>query len=176
MTRKQRAFTLVELLVAIAIIGILVGMLLPAVQMVREAARRTSCRNNIRQIAIGLENFHSQRNRYPYGWNEENETGDSGWSWMAYNLPFVEQGNLSDLIDLNTKVSDPFHDQVRKTTLPLMMCASSPDRRVGTFQLPAQKGLQPDPNAVKFPIEMARSQYVGCIGSAEDTGSILDGI
>ena len=75
---RRSAFTLVELLTVVAIIGVLVGMLLPAVQVVRESVRLTSCKNNIRQVAIGLENYHSQRNRYPYGWNQENGGGDSG--------------------------------------------------------------------------------------------------
>ncbi len=171
----RRAFTLVELLTVIAIIGILTGLLLPAVQVVRESARRVACQNKIRQIAIGLENFHSQRNRYPYGWNQEHGGGDSGWSWMAYNLPFVEQANLYDLIDLNAKVTDPIHEQLRTTSLPLMICPSSPDKNISTFQLPGQTGLMPDPGTIEFPVELARSQYVGCIGSVDTASSIMAG-
>ncbi len=168
---RRHAFTLVELLTVIAIVGILIGLLLPAVQMVREGARRAACQNKIRQIALGLENFHAQRNRFPYGWNEENATGDTGWSWMAYNLPFVEQANLFDAIDLQRMVTDPVHDELRTVRIPLMFCPSSPDNTTDTFPL-AGVSERMD---VTFPVELARSQYVGCIGSVIPIRAIRGG-
>jgi hypothetical protein len=139
--------------------------------MVREAARRAACQNNIRQIALGLEHFHAQRNRFPYGWNQENATGDTGWSWMAYNLTFVEQQNLFDAIDLQRTVTDSMHDQLRMTRIPLLFCPSSPDNTVDSFPLNAST----DRDDPAFPIELARSQYVGCIGSVVPVQAIRRG-
>ena len=93
--RKGRnGFTLVELLVVIAIIGILIGMLLPAVQSVREAARRVKCANNLRQFGLALHSFESSNEKFPPAYE-----GDGilpGWSWGSFILPFAEQGNLFD--------------------------------------------------------------------------------
>jgi prepilin-type N-terminal cleavage/methylation domain-containing protein len=102
--RKRLAFTLVELLVVIAIIGILVALLLPAVQAAREAARRMSCGNNLKQIALGLHNYHDTYKEFPYGHlytgaldgNLTNAEGGTGFGWAWSTLPFVEQGPLFD--------------------------------------------------------------------------------
>ena len=106
MQTKNRGFTLVELLVVIAIIGILIGMLLPAVQQVREAARRTQCLNNMKQLGLACHNFASAQSRFPPGANwsrssdpQRNESIiDRGEriSWAVFLLPFIEQTNLHD--------------------------------------------------------------------------------
>ena len=163
---KRHAMTLVELLVVIAIIGILIAMSLPAIQVVREAARRASCQNKIRQIAFALENHHSSFNHFPHGWNAKHGIGQSGWGWMAYSLPFVEQKGIHDRIDFDVRLTDPLHQDLITKRLELLMCPSSGDRELGTFAL---NGTSP-PNltgdeAYEFPFEIARSQYVGCIGS-----------
>ncbi len=100
--RKVSGFTLVELLVVIAIIGVLVSLLLPAVQAAREAARRMSCGNNLRQIGIALANREATLRNYPASWRPTpgDNSGD-GWSAQAQILPYVEQLALADQIDLN---------------------------------------------------------------------------
>lgn len=90
--RSRPGFTLIELLVVIAIIAILVALLLPAVQQAREAARRSSCRNNMKQLALALHNYHDTHKLLPYGW----DTRGTGWS--AHLLPYIEQSNLYDTL------------------------------------------------------------------------------
>ena len=127
-SQRRRAFTLVELLVVIAIVGLLIGLLLPAVQMAREAARRTQCCNQIKQIGLALQHYHEAHNSFPPGcivstyakdvnlaspdgrydpWAEARDTthpGMHGTSWILQILPFIEQENLYQLWDFRTNV------------------------------------------------------------------------
>ncbi len=97
---RQRGFTLVELLVVIAIIGILIALLLPAVQKVREAANRTKCGNNVKQFCLALHNYHGVFGFYPSAYRNTppiaNPTTQPGWSWATLILPMVEQSPLYD--------------------------------------------------------------------------------
>ncbi|QEF99259.1 hypothetical protein Mal15_33210 [Stieleria maiorica] len=106
----RNAFTLLELLVVIAIIGILVALLLPAVQTAREAARRTQCSNNMKQIGLAVHNYHGMHRCVPTTTTGPDSSGGncgSGfYSWLAMVLPFVEQGNLYDKIDFDRSLSD----------------------------------------------------------------------
>src|SRR6187200_1793656 len=97
----RRGFTLVELLVVIAIIGVLVALLLPAVQSAREAARRSQCTNNVKQIVLGVHNFHDSRGtvppivaNLPTGAGGTTGGFGAGWGWLPFMLPYVEQKNL----------------------------------------------------------------------------------
>ncbi|TWU20347.1 DUF1559 domain-containing protein [Bythopirellula polymerisocia] len=130
-------FTLVELLVVIAIIGVLVALLLPAVQAAREAARRTQCKNSLRQIAIALQNHHDTTKRFPAGCKHENPTPPSvsnvyegNWNWSAMLLPYVEQTALYDQIgitdtDLATALDDPNKLTVMQTSLSVFLCPTT---------------------------------------------------
>ena len=98
-TKRHRGFTLVELLVVIAIIGVLVALLLPAVQAAREAARRTECQNHLKQMGVALQNYHDSIKRFPSGgtvpWpglvNSTTHALGPGGCWMFLILPFMEQ-------------------------------------------------------------------------------------
>jgi len=96
---RSRGFTLVELLVVIAIIGILVALLLPAIQAAREAARRTQCNNNLKQLALALHDYHDTYKVFASGYIPQ-----TGWGWGTFILPFIEEQALYDQIDPNKRI------------------------------------------------------------------------
>ena len=107
-SRSRAAFTLVELLVVIAIVGILIGMLLPAVQQVREAARRISCSNNLRQMGLATLNYESTFQSFPESYRQPpNAPTNRGWSSQSLILPYIEQGNLNASINFDLEYVDP---------------------------------------------------------------------
>jgi prepilin-type N-terminal cleavage/methylation domain-containing protein len=127
-----RAFSLVELLVVISIIGVLVALLLPAIQSAREAARQSSCKNNLRQLALGLHNYESARGELPPGY--EYAAGDQGnsrgYSWLGRLLPYIEQRALYDRLDFDRPVYDNANAAAREEHIALLLCPTddaSPD-------------------------------------------------
>src|SRR5688572_17681540 len=114
---SRRGFTLVELLVVIAIIGILVALLLPAVQAARESARRMQCSNNLKQIGLGLHNYHDTIKCFPPGrWGG---TGGKVWGPHSLILPFIEQGNAHALIDFSVFWDHPNNAAARAAKVPV---------------------------------------------------------
>lgn len=126
MRPARRAFTLVEVLVVVGIVAALVGLLLPAVQGVREASRRTACMNNLRQVATGLHLFHDANRGLPTGYASGhdaagNDTGP-GWGWAAHLLPHVDEAALFSRIDLKSPVESAGASAVRATTVATFLC------------------------------------------------------
>lgn len=125
---RRSGFTLVELLTVIAIVGILIGMLLPAVQSVREAARRTSCSNKVRQIGIALQNYHSTHGSFPVGgteWRGPSNPGATQIAWSAFILPQLEQNDLFEQIDFQSSFDSPANEPPAAVILSTFVCPSS---------------------------------------------------
>jgi prepilin-type N-terminal cleavage/methylation domain-containing protein/prepilin-type processing-associated H-X9-DG protein len=121
-------FTLVELLVVIAIIGILVALLLPAIQAAREAARRTTCQNNLKQIGLALLNYHNAHGEFPSGHHQINVFDHC---WMTAILPFVEQQILYDQYDYSQKWNSARNRSVAERDLSVQLCPSSEHKNIG---------------------------------------------
>lgn len=148
---SRRAFTLIELLVVIAIIAILIALLLPAVQQAREAARRTQCKNNLKQIGLALHNYHDTYRTFPAGqffWGTNPATGgpvwnrprrSPGWGWSVMILPYIDQANVYNAMDLSLKMADPVNLATVQALNPNFICpsAAEPDRHLinGTFAI-----------------------------------------
>lgn len=122
----HRGFTLVELLVVIAIIGVLVALLLPAVQAAREAARRMQCANNLRQIGLATHNMHDTYNFLPPAFLGDNTDAQNGWAtWAALILPYAEGSNQFNKWDLKYRVADQI-PEAYQTKIKLYVCPSRP--------------------------------------------------
>ncbi|MBA4188489.1 MAG: prepilin-type cleavage/methylation domain-containing protein [Planctomycetaceae bacterium] len=123
----SRAFTLIELLVVIAIIAILIGLLLPAVQKVRESAARMKCQNNLKQLGIAMHSYHDTYQYFPR--NYARQVGANVWEALSASyliLPYVEQGPLFNQFEANATNWGVTHDQLMKTNLSVFRCPSAP--------------------------------------------------
>mgnify|MGYP003716050725 FL=1 len=134
--QKKQGFTLIELLVVIAIIGILVALLLPAVQAAREAARRTQCANNLKQLGLALHNYHSSIGIFPPSSHWEpgvdlNLANNPNLSenWVIMILPFLEQQGLAAKFDLTQPITQAINAAARGTKLKVMLCPSDHNNR-----------------------------------------------
>jgi len=188
--RVTTGFTLVELLVVIAIIGILIGMLLPAVQQVREAARRTTCQNNLRQMGLAMHSYESAFKRLPPGYTSFVTTNGSGpaaaaidpvtwdaapgWGWGKVILPFMEQGNLDTQLPESSPIWAPGNQQLIASRLGFYLCPST-SGETEPFVV-VDQSLNPLTRH-GGPIVMGRSHYVVNHGQEacweEEAGSAL---
>ena len=125
---RRRAFTLVELLVVMAIIGILISLLLPAVQAVREAARRTQCQNHLRQIGLALHNYHAAYRKFPPGGLEVRPQvrGGKQLAWSAFVLPFLEESAAFAEVDFRYPFDDPVNQRAAARVIETYLCPSTP--------------------------------------------------
>ena len=171
---KQRGFTLVELLVVIAIIGILVALLLPAVQAAREAARRMSCSNQLKQLALSLHNYHDTYKTFPPGFllKRTNDLKNGApldlemWSWGAVSQRFIEGGNTTDVMQIGsfdynfTAAAQP---AIVTEKVPVHRCPSDTGRELN----------QARPFLAPAPVDQVTSNYVGA-NSAFELSEYMD--
>jgi prepilin-type N-terminal cleavage/methylation domain-containing protein/prepilin-type processing-associated H-X9-DG protein len=184
--RRPSGFTLIELLVVIAIIGVLIALLLPAVQAAREAARRAQCVNNLKQIGIALHNYHSATGAFPPGYvsavdrtildacdqDAENASSvdlGSGWAWGSMILPHMEQQPLYNSINFSLSVGFRANDTSSTTFLNCYICPSDNTNKTVVPVLadppdPANPGGFTGSNVVD---NVARGNYVGMFGLGE---------
>jgi len=142
MMKKRRAFTLIELLVVIAIIAVLIALLLPAVQQAREAARRSQCRNNLKQLGLAVQNYESSHMTFPPNLVPGGRFNYSGGNWgvLAYLSPYLDQTPIYNLMNLNAptysptppyNISDPNNALAASYVIPLFLCPSDQARSLG---------------------------------------------
>jgi type II secretory pathway pseudopilin PulG len=143
MNRRHSAFKLVELLVVIAIIGVLVTLLLPAVQTAREAARRTQCLNNLKQMALAVHNYHSANDAVPVSARPVGLTPLPRIAALTHLLTFMEEGNIRQNFDLSKNWGDIANRQAVNQVIGVFICPSTPESESRLDGLPEQSPWSP---------------------------------
>ena len=163
---RPGGFTLIELLTCVSIIGLLIALLLPAVQAAREAARRAQCVNNLKQIGLALQNYHGSVGAFPPGYVSNfdlngTDTGP-GWGWAAMILPQMEQANLFNAINFSLPIEVPANGTVRLVGIQTFLCPSDSVKPTWTATKRDLAG-----NPVATICDVTPSNYVGVFGTTE---------
>lgn len=177
----RSGFTLIELLVVIAIIAVLIALLLPAVQQAREAARRTECRNKLKQLGLAIHNYHDSFGTVPPGWvgvtaGQPDVSGVNGWGWASKLLPELDQSPLYNQINFQTQVGSTANAAVRTTVLPVLLCPS--DVSLQRWNIPASGTSTPlaDVAGASYAGVFGKDEVDFCNGLAPGVPCISDGM
>jgi prepilin-type N-terminal cleavage/methylation domain-containing protein/prepilin-type processing-associated H-X9-DG protein len=177
LANARSGFTLIELLVVIAIIGVLVGLLLPAVQQAREAARRSACSNNMKQMGLAVHNYADVNpEKFPVGWVGEYEAGEwhgdegEGFGFASRMLPFIEQNNVYKTINFGQQVSHSSNATARTTVISTFLCPSDSYGSGDVFNPGAEGSGEETPDANPGGTAYSRSNYPGVFGSEHMAG------
>ena len=177
LANARSGFTLIELLVVIAIIGVLVGLLLPAVQQAREAARRSACSNNMKQMGLAVHNYADVNpEKFPVGWVGEYEMGEwhgdegEGHGFASRMLPFIEQNNVYKTINFGQQVSHSSNATARTTVISTFLCPSDSYGSGDVFNPGAEGSGEETPDANPGGTAYSRSNYPGVFGSEHMAG------
>lgn len=156
---KRRGFTILELLVTFSIIGLLVGLLLPAVQAAREKSRRAQCQSHLNQLGLALHGYHETNGSFPAAWQWQRPM-ESAYGWNTALLPFLKQKPLFDRLDRTLPLADDRNQQARLTSLPPLLCPS--DITEQTFELFAE-----DVAILSPLVTLPTASYLGVFGTIE---------
>jgi prepilin-type N-terminal cleavage/methylation domain-containing protein/prepilin-type processing-associated H-X9-DG protein len=160
---RRRGFTLIELLVVIAIIAVLIGLLLPAIQKVREAAGRVRCQNNLKQLGLALHAYHDANGLLPSGATRATTPATNKWGWGAFILPYIEQGTLY------AQLNPPGAYDPASPAMPAPTATNGLQTKISTYLCPSD----PNDTAVNTDFQSyGKSNYVAIVGVLDQVGNI----